>query len=91
MTEVAQILKVSEKAIVFHEYRIMASFNLKNNSGLVLFALKHHLISSHDSEPMQDCQFWQLDQARTSTRLEPALLVSVCDTRKGPDRCMSER
>jgi DNA-binding NarL/FixJ family response regulator len=46
MTEVAQILKVSEKAIVFHKYRVMASFSLKNNAELVLFALKHHLISS---------------------------------------------
>jgi DNA-binding NarL/FixJ family response regulator len=46
MKEVAQILKVSEKAIMFHKYRIMASFNLKNNAELVLFALKHHLISS---------------------------------------------
>jgi len=46
MKEVAQILSVSEKAIMFHKYRIMASFNLKNNADLVLFALKHHLISS---------------------------------------------
>jgi DNA-binding NarL/FixJ family response regulator len=46
MKEVAQILKVSEKAIMFHKYRIMASFNLKNNAELVLFALKHNLISS---------------------------------------------
>lgn len=46
MKEVAQILKVSEKAIMFHKYRMMASFNLKNNAELVLFALKHHLISS---------------------------------------------
>jgi DNA-binding NarL/FixJ family response regulator len=46
MKEVAQILNVSEKAIMFHKYRIMASFNLKNNAELVLFALKHHLISS---------------------------------------------
>ncbi|QNI31135.1 response regulator transcription factor [Alloacidobacterium dinghuense] len=45
MKEVAQILNVSEKAIMFHKYRIMASFNLKNNAELVLFALKHHLIS----------------------------------------------
>lgn len=45
MKEVSQILNVSEKAIMFHKYRIMASFNLKNNSELVLFALKHHLIS----------------------------------------------
>jgi len=46
MKEVAQILKVSEKAVMFHKYRIMAAFNLKNNAELVLFALKHHLISS---------------------------------------------
>jgi DNA-binding NarL/FixJ family response regulator len=46
MKEVAQILKVSEKAVMFHKYRIMASFNLKNNAELVLFALKHNLISS---------------------------------------------
>jgi DNA-binding NarL/FixJ family response regulator len=46
MKEVAHILKVSEKAIMFHKYRIMASFNLQNNAELVLFALKHNLISS---------------------------------------------
>lgn len=46
MKEVAQILNISEKAIMFHKYRIMALFNLKNNSELVLFALKQSLISS---------------------------------------------
>jgi DNA-binding NarL/FixJ family response regulator len=46
MKEVAQILNISEKAIMFHKYRIMALFNLKNNSELVLFALKQNLISS---------------------------------------------
>jgi DNA-binding NarL/FixJ family response regulator len=46
MKEVAQILKLSEKTVMFHKYHIMESFNLKNNAELVLFALKHHLISS---------------------------------------------
>ena len=46
MKEVADILKVSEKTIMFHKYHIMESFNLKNNAELVLFALKRHLISS---------------------------------------------
>ena len=46
MKEVAGILKVSEKTVMFHKYQIMESFNLKNNAELVLFALKHHLISS---------------------------------------------
>jgi len=45
MKEIAAILKVSEKTVMFHKYHIMASFNLKNNSELVLFALKRHLIS----------------------------------------------
>ena len=46
MKEVVQIPKISEKAIIFHKHRIMASFNLKNDAELVLFALKHRLISS---------------------------------------------
>lgn len=46
MKEVADILKVSEKTVMFHKYHIMQSFNLKNNAELVLFALKRHLISS---------------------------------------------
>jgi len=46
MKEIAGILKVSEKTVMFHKYHIMKSFNLKTNTDLVLFALKLHLISS---------------------------------------------
>ena len=46
MKEVADILKVSEKTVMFHKYHIMETFSLKNNAELVLFALKHHLISN---------------------------------------------
>jgi DNA-binding NarL/FixJ family response regulator len=45
MKEIADILKVSEKTVMFHKYHIMESFHLKSNADLVLFALKHHLIS----------------------------------------------
>jgi len=45
MKQIADILKVSEKTVMFHKYHIMQSFNLKNNADLVLFAVKHHLIS----------------------------------------------
>jgi DNA-binding NarL/FixJ family response regulator len=46
MKEVADILKISEKTVMFHKYHIMQSFNLKSNADVVLFALKRHLISS---------------------------------------------
>ena len=46
MKEIADILKISEKTVMFHKYHIMKTYNLKNNADLVLFALKHHLISS---------------------------------------------
>lgn len=46
MKEIAEILKVSEKTVMFHKYHLMASYNLKNNADLVLFALKRHLISA---------------------------------------------
>jgi len=44
MKEVAHILKISEKTVMFHKYNIMKSFNLKNNSDLVLFAVQQRLI-----------------------------------------------
>jgi len=46
MKEIADVLKVSEKTIMFHKYHIMESFNLKSNAELVLFALKNGLISA---------------------------------------------
>jgi DNA-binding NarL/FixJ family response regulator len=44
MKEIAGILELSEKTIMFHKYHIMQEFNLKNNAQLVLFALKQDLI-----------------------------------------------
>ena len=44
MKEIAGILEVSEKTIMFHKYHIMQEFNLKNNAQVVLFALKQDLI-----------------------------------------------
>ena len=44
--EIADILNVSERTVMFHKYHIMRSFNLKSNSDLVLLAIKHHLISA---------------------------------------------
>jgi DNA-binding NarL/FixJ family response regulator len=44
MKEIAGILEVSEKTIMFHKYHIMHEFNLKNNAEIVLFALKQRLI-----------------------------------------------
>ena len=44
MKEIAGILEVCEKTIMFHKYHIMHEFNLKNNAEIVLFALKQRLI-----------------------------------------------
>ncbi len=43
--EIAWRLGLSEKTVEFHKHHIMESFNLKSNAELVLFALKHGLIS----------------------------------------------
>ena len=46
MKEIADILSVSDKTVMFHKYEIMRSHNIKNNAELVLLALKHGLIST---------------------------------------------
>jgi DNA-binding NarL/FixJ family response regulator len=43
--QIADQLNLSEKTIEFHKHHIMQSFNLKSNAELVLFALKHDLIT----------------------------------------------
>ncbi len=45
MKEIAWRLGLSEKTVEFHKHHIMELFNLKSNAELVLFALKHGLIS----------------------------------------------
>jgi len=43
--EIAGLLNLSEKTVEFHKHHIMESFHLRSNADLVLFALKHGLIS----------------------------------------------
>lgn len=50
MKEIAWMLTLSEKTVEFHKHHIMKAFNLKSNAGLILFALKHGLVSV-DPEP----------------------------------------
>jgi len=45
MKEIAAVLDLSEKTIEFHKHHIMESFGVRSNAGLVLFALRHGLIS----------------------------------------------
>ena len=44
MAEVALILEMSRKTVMFHKYRIMRTFNLKNNADLLRLAIKSNLI-----------------------------------------------
>jgi len=45
MKQIASLLDLSQKTVEFHKHHIMESFNLQSNADLVLFALKHGLIS----------------------------------------------
>jgi DNA-binding NarL/FixJ family response regulator len=51
MKEIAAILDLSEKTVEFHKRHIMESFDIKTNAALVLFGLKHGLITIA-SEPL---------------------------------------
>jgi DNA-binding NarL/FixJ family response regulator len=50
MKEIAGLLDLSEKTVEFHKHHIMESFHLRSNADLVLFALKHGLISVDSDE-----------------------------------------
>jgi DNA-binding NarL/FixJ family response regulator len=44
MKEAAALLEVATRTVAFHKYRIMEEFGLKNNSELVRFAIKEHVL-----------------------------------------------
>jgi DNA-binding NarL/FixJ family response regulator len=39
--EIAEILKISPRTVEFHKYRLMSNLNIKTNSELVQYAIKH--------------------------------------------------
>ena len=43
--EIAAQLNLSEKTVEFHKHHLMVAFSLKSNAAMVLFALRHNLIS----------------------------------------------
>jgi DNA-binding NarL/FixJ family response regulator len=45
MKEVGVILKITPRTVAFHKYKIMEEFDLKNQSEIVLFAIKEHLFT----------------------------------------------
>ena len=51
LKEIAGLLSLSEKTVEFHKHQIMESFSIKNNADMVLFALKHGLISMNPEPP----------------------------------------
>jgi DNA-binding NarL/FixJ family response regulator len=46
MKEIANVLNLKPGTIAFHKYSLMQALGLKNNAGLLQYAIKHHLISS---------------------------------------------
>jgi DNA-binding NarL/FixJ family response regulator len=54
--QIADQLNLSQKTIEFHKHHIMQSFDLKSNAGLVLFALKHDLITIPSETPQSSIE-----------------------------------
>jgi DNA-binding NarL/FixJ family response regulator len=51
LKEIAGLLHLSEKTVEFHKHHVMEFFSIKSNADLVLFALKHGLISLNPEPP----------------------------------------
>jgi DNA-binding NarL/FixJ family response regulator len=51
LKEIAGLLQLSHKTVEFHKHHIMVSFNFKNNTDLVLFALNRGMIAPSPELP----------------------------------------
>jgi DNA-binding NarL/FixJ family response regulator len=45
MKAAADVLNVTKRTVAFHKYRVMEEQELESNAGLVLFAIKNHLVA----------------------------------------------
>ena len=46
MKEVADILDITPGTVAFHKYNMMERLSITTNAGLLMYALKHHMISA---------------------------------------------
>lgn len=46
MKQVASFLRVTPRTVAFHKYRLMEELGLKNNAGLIQYAMQHGLVSA---------------------------------------------
>jgi DNA-binding NarL/FixJ family response regulator len=47
MKEVGTLLNLTARTVAFHKYRIMERLHIKTNAELVKYAMREHLVSSH--------------------------------------------
>ncbi len=45
MKQVAAILNITPRTVAFHKYQIMETLDIKNNSELIQFAVKHGIVT----------------------------------------------
>ena len=43
MREVATILKITQRTVAFHKYRIMEKLEISSNAELIRYAIKHRI------------------------------------------------
>jgi DNA-binding CsgD family transcriptional regulator len=43
MREVAAILKITQRTVAFHKYRIMSKLGISSNAELIRYAIKHRI------------------------------------------------
>jgi len=43
MREVAAILKITQRTVAFHKYRIMEKLEISSNAELIRYAIKHRI------------------------------------------------
>ena len=67
LKEIAAVLNLSEKTVEFHKHHIMEAFDLKSNADLVLFAVKHGLVSVTPKAPSITFDCARRQHARSST------------------------
>lgn len=49
MKDVAYVLDISTRTVAFHKYNMMGKLGITTNAGLLLYAIKHHIVPAQES------------------------------------------
>ena len=66
MKQIAGVLDVSPGTVAFHKYNMMEKLGITTNAGLLLYAIKHHMVAGYENGAISGSAVIQIQEEQAS-------------------------